>query len=230
MENKNLLQVKDLSVILEDKKILENVSFELKSGEVLAVVGPNGAGKSVLLKTLLGLIPKTSGEIIWQDGIKIGYLPQRFHVDFYLPMTVREFLELKPNPKYSLDEVLKLININPDWLKRRLSHLSSGELQKVLLAWAILDKPQILLFDEPTENVDVVSQKSIYDLFHNFQDELNISIILVSHDLHIVYRYASQVLCLNQKMICHGEPQILTTEVLSELYGDHAFFRHNHFH
>ena len=226
----NLLKVENLSVTLENKKILENVSFELKPGEVLAIIGPNGAGKSVLLKTLLGLLPKTSGEIIWQDGIKVGYLPQRFHVDFYLPMTVREFLELKPRPQYSLTEVLNLININPDWLKRRLAYLSSGELQKILLAWAILDKPQILLFDEPTENVDVVSQKSIYDLLHNLQDELKISIILISHDLHIVYRYADSVLCLNEKMICYGEPQALTTEVLSELYGDQAFFRHNHFH
>jgi len=99
----------------------------------------------------------------------------------------------------------------------------------VLLAWAILDKPQILLFDEPTENVDVVSQESIYNLLHNLEQELGIALILISHDLQVVYRYADNVLCLNQKMICFGKPEILTEKKLSELYGDHAFFKHHHY-
>ena len=144
-------------------------------------------------------------------------------------MTVKEFFKLKPKQKYSTKEVLKLVNVNENWLKRKLAHLSSGELQKILLAWSILDKPEILLFDEPTENVDVVSQESIYNLLHNLQDQLHIAIIIVSHDLHIIYRYADTVLCLNRKMICYGEPNILTTEKLATLYGDQAFFNHHHY-
>ena len=214
---------------MDEKKILNDISFEIRPREVLAIIGPNGSGKSMLLKTILGLVPKTNGEIVWAPQTTVGYLPQRFHVDHYLPLTVAEFLKLKPKPKYALSEVLKSVNIDASWLKKNLAHLSSGQLQKVLLAWAILDKPQILLFDEPTENVDVVSQESIYNLLHKLQNELQIAVILVSHDLHVVYRYADYVLCLNQKMICYGEPKILTDLTLSELYGDHAFFKHHHY-
>lgn len=225
----SILKVKNLSVVLNERKILDDVSFEIKPREVLAILGPNGSGKSVLLKTILGIISKTTGEIEWAPNITIGYLPQRFHVDYYLPMSVKEFLNLKPNRKYSLEEVLKLVNVDKSWLKKTLAHLSSGELQKILLAWAILDKPQILLFDEPTENVDMVGQESIYNLLHNLEHELGIALVLISHDLQIIYRYADSVLCLNQKMICFGKPEVLTEEKLSELYGDHAFFKHHHY-
>ena len=230
MSEKTLLKVENLSVELDGLSIIKGVSFELKENEVLAVVGPNGAGKSVLLKTLLGLFPAAGGKIEWSPGVKFGYLPQRFNIDRYLPMTMEEFLNLKPNPKYSVSEVLKMVGIDKHWLLKNLATFSSGQLQKILLAWAIIDQPQVLLFDEPTENVDVVSQESIYDLLHHLQDELNIAVILISHDLNIVYRYANQVLCLNHAMTCYGEPrEILTTKTLSELYGDHAFFHHHHY-
>lgn len=230
MSEQTLLKVENLSVILDDKKIIKDVSFELKKEEVLAIVGPNGAGKSVLLKTLLGLFKTENGKMEWGKNVSCGYLPQRFHIDRYLPMTVEEFLKLKPNPKYSLTEVLELVGIDRHWLHKNLATFSSGQLQKILLAWAIIDQPQVLLFDEPTENVDIVSQESIYDLLHHLQDALGIAIILVSHDLTIVYHYANQVLCLNHAMVCYGEPRkALNTKTLSELYGDHAFFHHHHF-
>ena len=225
-----MLKVENLSVILDGQRIIKDVSFELKKEEVLAIVGPNGAGKSVLLKTLLGLFPTAGGKIEWGKDVTCGYLPQRFHIDHYLPMTVKEFLKLKPNPKYALERVLELVEINGHWLNKNLATFSSGQLQKILLAWAIIDQPQVLLFDEPTENVDVVAQESIYDLLHHLQDTLGIAIVLISHDLSIVYHYANQVLCLNHAMVCYGEPQeVLTTATLSELYGDHAFFHHHHF-
>jgi len=224
-----LLQVKNLSVTLGGRKIIDGVSFDVRPEEVVAVIGPNGAGKSVLLKTLLGLLPKTAGEIIWRPGAEIGYLPQRFQVDKYLPMTVGEFLNLRLNPHYKKEEVMRMANLPAEFGKKRLVHLSSGELQKVLLAWSLITKPDILLFDEPTENVDVVSQESIYTLLHHLQDVLQIAVVIVSHDLHVVYRYANEVLCLNKEMICRGVPhEVLTTEKLGELYGDHAFFHHHH--
>lgn len=229
MENINLLEVNNLSVALDDKTVFENVSFSLKPEEVLAIIGPNGAGKSVLLKTLLGFYEPRMGVILWAPNTSYGYLPQRFHVDHYLPMTVEEFLRLKPNPKYSIEEVMRMVKIDVHWLKRNLATFSSGQLQKILLAWSIIDQPQVLLFDEPTENVDVVAQESIYDLLHHLQDTLKISVIIVSHDLNVVYRYANQVLCLNHAMACYGAPkEMLTNETLSELYGDHAFFHHHH--
>ncbi|MCL4403860.1 metal ABC transporter ATP-binding protein [Patescibacteria group bacterium] len=230
MDSSPLLEVKDLTVTFDGRSVVNDVSFTLKPQEVLAVIGPNGSGKSTLLKTLVGINKKYSGSIAFAPGAKIGYLPQRFHVDFYLPMTVREFLDLKPEHKYSLEEVLRLVEIPGNWLDENLATFSSGQLQKILLAFAIIDQPQVLLFDEPTENVDVVSQESIYDLLHELQDKTGVAMVIISHDLNVVYRYAQTVLCLNEKMLCYGPPiEALTNETLSHLYGDHAFFHHHHF-
>lgn len=229
MEPNTLLKVENLSVTLGDNAILKNVSFELEKERVLAIIGPNGAGKSVLLKTLLGIVKPTSGKITWAPKIRIGYLPQRFHVDLYLPMTVGEFMDLKPTREMTNEEVLKLVEIDVDWLGRKLAHLSGGQLQRVLLAWSLLDNPQILLFDEPTENVDVVGQESIYSLLHHLQDSIGVSLIIISHDLHAVYRYANQVLCLNQSAVCYGEPESeLTIDKLSSLYKDQTLFHHDY--
>ena len=229
MEHTHLLEVRNLSVTIDGIHIFKNISFSLRPEEVLAIIGPNGAGKSVLLKTLLGFFEPTTGTISWAPGTTCGYLPQRFHVDHYLPMTVEEFLALKPNQKYSLKETAQLVGIEEHWLKKNLATFSSGQLQKILLAWSIIDQPKVLLFDEPTENVDIVAQESVYDLLHHLQNTLKISVIIVSHDLNVVYRYANQVLCMNHAMTCYGPPkETLTNETLSELYGDYAFFHHHH--
>jgi len=230
MDNNILLSVRELGVVRDHHTLLDHVSFDVKQQEVLAVIGPSGAGKSVLLKTLLGILEPTRGTIMWREGVRIGYLPQRFHVDAYLPMTVGEFLNLKPHAR-SIHETLKLLSLEREWLHKHLAHLSGGELQRVLLLWALSDNPDILLFDEPTENVDVVGSESIYKLLHHLQDAMGIAIIIVSHDLHVVFRYANQVLCINKNMICYGAPEeTLTTKKLGELYGDHAFFHHHHEH
>lgn len=224
-----LLSVKNLSVSFRENHVLKHVSFDVKKEEVLAIIGPNGAGKSVLLKTLLGIIKPSGGSVEWFPGVRIGYLPQRFHVDMYLPMTVEEFLNLKPRKTLTNEAVLRLLKLEKAWLKKRLAYLSSGQLQRVLLAWALLDDPQILLFDEPTENVDIGGQESIYTLLHHLQDTTGISLILVSHDLQIVYKHANSVLCLNEKQICYGEPKdALTHETITELFGEHTIYHHNH--
>lgn len=229
MENQKILEVKNLKVILDEKVIIENVSFDLEEGEILMVIGPNGAGKSILLKTLAGIIKTYSGTINLKKGVKIGYLPQRFHLDTYLPLTMKEFLDLKTNHKYNLQEIRELVGIPSDWLNKSLSLFSSGQLQKILLAWALLDKPQLLLFDEPTENVDIASQQSIYQLLKNLQEKLNFAMIIVSHDLSVVYKYANNVLCLNSKMICYGPPlKELSKDVLDKLYTNYSVFEHHH--
>lgn len=230
MKQEPLLEVENLAVALDGKTILEHVTFTLEPQEVLAVIGPNGSGKTVLLKTLAGIIPPSGGSIRWRPGTRVGYLPQRFQVDRYLPMMVEEFLKLKSPARGAIAHALTAASIGKQWLRRDLAHLSSGELQKVLLAWALLDEPQILLFDEPTENVDVVGQESIYKLLHHLQDTTGVALIIVSHDLHVVYRYANHVLCLNKEMVCYGEPDVeLTSGTLAKLYGDHAFFHHHHY-
>jgi len=232
-----LLSVRDLAVEIDGTSILKNVSFDIAREEVLAVVGPNGAGKSVLLKTLLGFFTPSGGSISFAPGTRIGYLPQRFHVDAYLPMTALEFLELKrampagkAASRAALARAIEQTEVSPKLLTTPLAYLSSGQLQKVLLAWALMNEPNLLFFDEPTENVDVVGQESVYSLLHHLQDHLGIALIIISHDLHVVYRYANHVLCLNHTMTCYGEPQTaLTSAALAELYGDHAFFHHHHF-
>lgn len=230
MANETLLKVQDLSLKIDNQEIFRNVSFELHQDEVLAIIGPNGAGKSMLLKTLLGFFKPTSGAIEWLEGAKVGYLPQRFQIDRYLPMTVVELLALKPNPKYSLEKIAALVKMDPSLLGSALATISSGQLQKVLLAWSLIDQPNILFFDEPTENVDIVSQEPVYHLLHRLQKELKIATIIISHDLNIVYRYADNVFCLNKEGVCYGRPlTTLTTQKLAEVYGNHGFFEHHHF-
>lgn len=231
MNTKTLLEVKNLSVTLDRHRVIDKVSFAIAPCEVIAIIGPNGAGKSVLLKTLLGILPPSSGTIRWKPNIRVGYLPQRFTIDRYIPLTVKDFFDLKPTPlHYTPEEALRLVTLPASFLNKNLAYLSGGELQRILLAWAIIDNPQLLLFDEPTENVDPIHQESIYNLLNRFQNELHIAAVIVSHDLHVVYKYARRVICLNKQQVCYGPPQeTLTNETLGNVYGDHAFFHHHHY-
>jgi ABC-type Mn2+/Zn2+ transport system ATPase subunit len=233
-ENEIVLEVKDLSVALDKRTILKNISFSVKKGRTLTIIGPNGAGKSVLFSALLGLLP-SQGLIKWKKGIKIGYAPQRFSVEKQLPLSVKEFFLLKsvqfwfPKPeffKHVLYE-LKAVGLADRILDERLGELSGGELQRVLIAWVMIDHPDALLLDEPAAGVDIGFEETIYALIHQMQKKLGITVLLISHDLNVVYRYAEEVLCLNHKMICSGPPrQVLHPEELARLYGGGAFYLH----
>lgn len=229
-----LLEVKNLSVVLDRKTILSNISFSVGPGKILAVIGPNGAGKTILFRALLGLLPST-GEIKWKQGIKIGYAPQRFNIEKHLPLSVKEFFLLKAAnfwfpPKKFLAQIahkLKLVKLPDQILRESLGELSGGEFQRILIAWAMIDHPDVLLLDEPAAGIDLGFEETIYTLIHQIQDELGVTVLLISHDLNVVYRYAQQVLCLNQKMICHGLPrEVLHPEELAKLYGEGAFYLH----
>lgn len=232
-----ILHVENASLAFGKDIVFQNVSFSLRKGEVLAIVGPNGAGKTMLLKSLLGLMPY-SGSIRWQDNINIGYVPQHVAIDFNLPLTVREFFALRAKRFWfaekeflgHLDHELGSVGLSEHFLARRLSELSAGQLQRVLIAWSLVGHPDVLLFDEPTSGIDVGGEETIYSLLHCLQDERNIAIILVSHDLHVVYHYANDVLCLNKEMVCHGPPRdVLTQEQLKKIYGEVSFYHHlNH--
>ncbi len=225
-----ILKVKDLAVKFNEDKILDGINFEINEGEVLAVIGPNGAGKTTLFKALLGMQPY-EGLIAWRPGIKIGYVPQRLEIDVDVPLTVREFLRLRGSANFSdvkAREAIRAVLLPESILESGLGEISAGQRQRVLIAWALLGKPQVLLFDEPTASIDISGQESIYQLLHHLQDKFTLTIILISHDLNVVYKYAGQVLCLNQKLICFGSPQeVLSTEQIQKLYGgDHAFYHH----
>ncbi len=238
MNRETILSVKNLTVEFNGQAVLSDVSFNIKKGEIFVIVGPNGAGKTVLFRALLGLIPY-SGEIKWKENIRIGYVPQRFNVNRDFPLTIEEFLQLSP-PKNKIEElyrVLKFVGFKGDEhhlehhiLSRRLGLLSSGELQRILIAQSMLDKPDVLLFDEPTSGIDIGSEEEIYERLKKLNKEENFTLLLISHDLSVVHKFATSVLCLNRKAVCFGEPHIaITPDVLTELYGkEKAFYKHNH--
>jgi len=226
-----ILEVKKLNISINGTSILDDVNFAVNKGEVLAIIGPNGAGKTVLLKSLIGLIPYT-GTIQWAQGIKTGYVPQRMDIETDVPLTVNEFFHLRGGsvPDEKIKETLDFVQLDPKILKRGFGEISIGQRQRVLVAWAVLGNPDVLLFDEPTADIDIAGQESIYKMLYHLQKNLGLTVILVSHDLNVVYRHAATVLCLNRKNLCFGAPkEVLSTEQLQSLYGgENAFFQHKH--
>lgn len=229
------LTVTNLSVTLDGLQILRDISFTVKAGEALAVIGPNGAGKTVLFRALLGLLPHT-GTVRWRPGTKIGYVPQRFSVDRSAPITAMEFFLLQ-SPSFwhppaefinHLDHELTLVGLDRSILQKNVGDLSGGQTQRLLIAWAMLEHPGVLLLDEPTAGVDVGFEETLYSLIRRVQTERNTAILLISHDLSVVYRYAQNVLCLNKSVVCQGPPvEALNPEALARLYGDAGYYRHH---
>lgn len=226
-----ILDVKNLHIEFNGASILEDISFSVDEGSVLAVIGPNGAGKTILLKSLIGLIP-CKGEIVWRQGVKIGYVPQRMDIETDVPLNVREFFSLRGSDVTieKIKKALDSVQLNQKILTSGLGEISVGQRQRVLVAWAALGEPDVLLFDEPTADIDITGQESIYKMLYNLQKEKGLTVILVSHDLNVVYKHAQSVLCLNRKNLCYGAPRaVLDSETLLNLYGgDKAFFQHKH--
>jgi zinc transport system ATP-binding protein len=229
-----ILKVENLNMESEGERILEDLSFEVKEGEVLTILGPNGAGKTVLLKTLLGILAY-KGKIEWTPpthhpkDIKIGYVPQRLPFIKDIPMSVGEFFKLKVSSEKEVKEILNSIGLKEEILEKKIGDLSSGQFQRILVGWALVGNPQVLLFDEPTTGIDISGQESIYELLEKLRKEKNLTILLVTHDLSIVYKLATNCLCLNKKMLCYSAPKELTSERLSQLYGGKIkFYQHSH--
>jgi zinc transport system ATP-binding protein len=229
----NLLAVKNLYVSIDGKIIVENLSFELGPSQTLSVLGPNGAGKTVLLKALLSLIPY-SGEISWNPAVRVGYVPQKIDADRHLPLTYRDLFNSKCRianvTTGQIDEIARSVGLSMGMLATPVGHLSGGYFQRGLIGFALIGKPNVLLLDEPTASLDEPGEEHIYELIHRLQDEYDLSVITVSHDLSFVYRYATRVLCLNKRNICVGTPrEALTAEVLEELYGPpFSYYHHDH--
>jgi len=230
MMPKKILKVNNLTVTLDGEEIIKDLSFEVEEREVLVILGPNGAGKTTLLRTLLGLLPY-QGEISWSKK-DISYLPPQelFQRKDLLPLSIEEFFKFKKVSSAQILEILKLVGLESSLLKRRYGTLSTGQFQRMIIAWALVNKPSVLLLDEPTSGIDIGGQETIYSLLHKFWEERNMSILLVTHDLNIVYEHANNVLCLNKKKLCYGEPmKILTPENLERAYGTGIkFYKHKH--
>ncbi|MGL5286462.1 MAG: zinc ABC transporter ATP-binding protein ZnuC [Aeromonas sp.] len=201
-----LVELKDVCLSFEGRPVLDNISLTLDKGKITTLVGPNGAGKSTLSKLVLGLLKHDSGEILRQPRLRIGYVPQKIHLDPTLPITVERFLKLARGSRRALGEVLSRLDIS-DLLQNRMQQLSGGELQRVLLARALLVEPELLVLDEPVQGVDVSGQIELYALISALAGELHCAVLMVSHDLHLVMASTHEVICLNGHVCCHGAPE-----------------------
>jgi zinc transport system ATP-binding protein len=233
-----LLEVKNLNVFYSKNHILEDVSFSIDEGKIIAIIGPNGGGKTTLFRAILGAVPY-SGKIIWHKAAKIGYVPQRFDFDPTFPLNVFELFLLRTSNKdfwFTGPNVIGEIRNTlahagaGHLIYRKVSELSSGELQRVLIAYAIFGHPNILLFDEPTSGIDIEGEITAYNLIQHLAKELNLTVLLISHDLNVVFEYVDEAICLNKRLLCAGAPKkILTPAQLQELYGvKPSFYHHAH--
>jgi len=230
MKNDLILKVKNLNVVLDGEEIIKDLTFEVKERETLIILGPNGAGKSTLLRTLLGLVPY-SGEVIWHTK-SISYLPPQelFQRRDLPPLNIEEFFKFKNVSHEKISTIFSAVGLESSLLKRRFGAISTGQFQRMLIAWALVDEPRVLLFDEPTSGIDVGGQETIYSLLHKFWLERNLTILLVTHDLNIVWEHGDNVLCLNKRTLCYGKPkEVVTPEALENIYGTGIkFYEHKH--
>jgi zinc transport system ATP-binding protein len=213
-----ILKVSNLTVEIQKQMILEHLNFKLKKGTTLAIVGPNGAGKTMLFKTLLNMIPY-SGKVEWASGVKIGYVPQNVTVKD-VPISVKEFLSYQKGS--DLEGALTAVKLDSQEIQKKpLSILSGGQLRRVLIAWAIIDNPNVLLFDEPTVGVDMGGEESIFSMLNELKQKRNITMLLITHDIHLVKEYTEQLLGLNKCLTYFGESKHIAEPALQQkIYGE----------
>jgi zinc transport system ATP-binding protein len=217
--DEQILKVSDLTVKVQNQTIIENLSFELKRGITLAIVGPNGAGKTTLFRALLNLIPYR-GKVSWKGKVKIGYVPQLLSIRD-IPISVKEFLALKSTSESDINSALAAVGLNSEVKDKSMGVLSGGQLRRVLIAWAIVDKPTVLLFDEPTSGVDLDSEEAIYGMLKTLTAKNKITLLLISHDLHIVREYSDYALALNKCMVFFGESkEVMNPATQKMIYGE----------
>ena len=231
--NNTLIQVRNVGVQFQQLIVLKNISLDVRRGEIITLIGPNGAGKSTLVRIVLGLLLPQSGSIFQQSKLKIGYMPQKLNIDPVLPLTVARFLNLSGKKPAIIEQVLEEVGA-VTLLKRPLQNISGGEMQRVLLARALLRTPDLLVLDEPIQGVDVAGQYELYELIAKIRFQRGCGILMVSHDLHLVMAATDYVVCLNQHICCSGHPETVSQHpAYLELFGpraarDLAIYTHHH--
>jgi len=229
----NVLEVEGLTVRLGTSDVIRDLSFSMPRASSLAVLGPNGAGKTVLLRTLIGALPPSSGTIRWAPGTRFGYLPQKLDIERNLPISGWDLLLAKAALTSAVDSdvsrALSDVSLPEDVLAQPVGTLAGGQFQRLLIAFALLGHPTVLLLDEPAAGIDAPGQTQLAELVRRLQTAAGVSVVLVSHDLSVVYRYADRVLCLGRTQACFGPPDVaLTPETLDAIYGTPvAFHRHD---
>ncbi|MEQ4451775.1 zinc ABC transporter ATP-binding protein ZnuC [Kosakonia sp. YIM B13605] len=232
----NLVTLESITVAFGQRRVLSDISLNLRAGKILTLLGPNGAGKSTLVRVVLGLVAPDSGLIKRDKTLRIGYVPQKLHLDATLPLTVGRFMRLRPGTsKGDIIPALKRVQA-AHLVDAPMQKLSGGETQRVLLARALLNRPQLLVLDEPTQGVDVNGQVALYNLIDQLRKELDCAVLMVSHDLHLVMAKTDEVLCLNHHICCSGTPEVVSMhpEFIS-MFGQRGaeqlgIYRHNHNH
>jgi zinc transport system ATP-binding protein len=231
-----LLTAHGLGVKRGSKTILEDIDLDIAPGEIVTIIGPNGAGKTTLVRVLLGLLPPDSGHVQRQPGLRTGYAPQRFDLAPSIPMTVARFLRLG-GAHTGADATSVLTEVGaPRLADAQLSNLSGGELQRVVLARALLRSPQLLVLDEPVRGVDYAGEAELYGLIGRLRDERGLGVLLVSHDLHVVMAQSDRVICVNRHICCSGIPEtVAKSPEYVRLFGPEAarsfaLYSHHHDH
>lgn len=231
-----LIAAEGLSVRLDGRLVLHDVTVAVQPGEILTIVGPNGSGKSTFLRALIGAVPAAAGRVRRAPGLRIGYVPQKLAIDPSLPMTVRRFLSLpRRAPAAQVTQALTDAGL-PDLGDRQMTDLSGGQFQRVLLARALIDRPQILLLDEATQGLDQPGSAAFYERIEEVRKQLGCAVVMVSHDLHVVMAASDRVLCLNGHICCEGTPAVVASAPeYRALFGTGtrgtlALYRHEHSH
>lgn len=232
----SLVDVKGLSVRYGANTVLHHVSLSVEAGEIVTIVGPNGSGKTSLLKAIIGATKPVAGQVTLKPGLRIGYVPQRLHIDATLPITVERFMGLTDRVS-SKDCALALETAGvPDLLKRQMSRLSGGQFQRVLLARALINRPDILLLDEATQGLDQPGSAAFYRQIEDVRRDTGCAVLMISHELHVVMSASDRVICLNGHVCCAGTPAVVASAPeYRALFGSGtggalALYRHDHDH
>jgi zinc transport system ATP-binding protein len=229
-----LIEVQNLCVGYGNKEVLRNVNLSLSKNEIVTIVGPNGSGKTTLFKSIIGSTPISSGKVLIRPNLKIGYVPQVLNIDRSFPLTVERFLSLENRGhKREALSAQQVLDSN-DLLFKQISTLSSGQLQRVLLARALVNKPDVLLLDEATRGLDQPGSAAFYRKIEEIRNTTGCAILMISHDLHVVMSASNRVICLNGHICCQGEPQsVASSPEYKAMFGSNvdgtlALYQHNH--
>lgn len=215
-----VIEARDVCLSYRQRQVLDHISLTLNERQIVTVIGPNGCGKSSLTRVLLGLVKPQSGTVSRRKGLRIGYMPQRLQLDRRMPLTVSGFLSLaKGADAQGIERWLQRLGI-VSLSEQSVHSLSGGEWQRVLLARALLNNPQLLVLDEPVQGVDIQGQAELYALIPELRDELGCAVLMISHDLHLVMSATDEVICLNGHVCCSGHPDTVTTDpAYLQLFG-----------
>ncbi|HEY6917656.1 MAG TPA: metal ABC transporter ATP-binding protein [Tabrizicola sp.] len=232
----SLISADHVCVRFGSEEILHDISLQVATKEIVTILGPNGSGKSTLLRALLGIVPVAEGRISRAKDLRVGYVPQKLTIDRTMPITVRRFLSLPTRvTDQAAAEALARVGMAGQE-REQMTTLSGGQLQRVLLARALLGKPQLLMLDEPTSGLDQPGEAAFYRLIEEVRAETGAAVLMISHDLHVVMAASDRVICLNGHICCEGTPRVVSNapeyRALFGLgtQGALALYRHEHDH